>query len=233
MNALTIVAAAVAVPASLGLTAWSARRLAALPEPPSPDPQWVKPAYRSIVTARFRGVAAGLCALLMATAILTVPTARLAPWIAVAGIAPVAVLGDLRTTYLPSGIMRPLLVWCGALAGVVVVLEALRTGPVPAARLAVVVMAATAAAHLVFRAFWAVGGQFGYGDVRLATALAPPLAVVSFHAWFTGLLLGSLIGAAWGVVVALRRSRHPSGLGAAFPYGPALLAGAWLALPLG
>ena len=110
--------------------------------------------------------------------------------------------------------------------GVEVALHGLAAGT----RIAVSLLIATAVSHVAFRLVWSLGRQMGYGDVRLATALAAPLALVSWATWFAGLLLGTLVGALWALVIALRRRRVPSPLGAAFPYGPSLLTGAWLAL---
>ncbi|WP_243710440.1 A24 family peptidase [Micromonospora sp. KC213] len=74
------------------------------------------------------------------------------------------------------------------------------------------------------------GSRLGYGDVKLAAVLGLPLGWLGWPALGLGLLLPHLLH---GVVVlgllAARRVRRDTAL----PFGPALLAGAWLAVLLG
>ncbi|MFI9640418.1 prepilin peptidase [Micromonospora sp. NPDC051925] len=71
--------------------------------------------------------------------------------------------------------------------------------------------------------------RLGFGDVKLAAALGLPLGWLGWPALWLGLLLPHLLN---GVVVlallAVRRVRRDTTL----PFGPALLAGAWLAAVL-
>ncbi|SBT53162.1 prepilin peptidase [Micromonospora narathiwatensis] len=71
------------------------------------------------------------------------------------------------------------------------------------------------------------GSRLGFGDVKLAAALGLPLGWLGWPALALGLLLPHLLN---GVVVlallAARKVRRDTAL----PFGPAILAGAWLAV---
>ncbi|WP_433283980.1 prepilin peptidase [Micromonospora sp. CA-244673] len=73
------------------------------------------------------------------------------------------------------------------------------------------------------------GARLGFGDVKLAAALGLPLGWLGWPTLGVGLLLPHVVN---GVVVlallAARRVRRDTPL----PFGPALLAGAWLAVLL-
>ncbi|MEU8259724.1 A24 family peptidase [Micromonospora sp. NPDC048999] len=73
------------------------------------------------------------------------------------------------------------------------------------------------------------GSRLGFGDVKLAAALGLPLGWLGWPALALGLLLPHLLN---GVVVlallAARKVRRDTAL----PFGPAILAGAWLAILL-
>jgi leader peptidase (prepilin peptidase)/N-methyltransferase len=70
----------------------------------------------------------------------------------------------------------------------------------------------------------------GYGDVRLAGVLGLYLGWLGWSALAVGAFLGFLVGGVVGVVLlATRRTK----LRSAIPYGPYLLAGAWLGVVAG
>lgn len=223
--------------------AWACWRLSRTPEPDDGlaegddlDPSsavWVKPAYVSIVTRWFV-----LVAMLAATALAALAGATIEGWAlqvgwgALAGGGCVLALCDLRTTYLPNTLMRPL----AALVAAACLAQALAVGvhSWPQARtFALRVALSVAIAWFVFWLLWRLGAGMGFGDVRLVAVLAAAASAVSLSTWWTGLLLGTLLGAVWGVAVTISRRRRPSALGAAFAYGPALFLGAWLGLLLG
>ena len=110
------------------------------------------------------------------------------------------------------------LVWaCTAVAAVV---GAVLGGPGLLARTAV----GAAGAALLYLVLWRLSGRtLGFGDVRLAPVLGAAGAAVGWSTLLATLLLGSLAGAAVGLVLALRRRRG------AFAYAPSMLAGAFLA----
>ncbi|SCL65824.1 prepilin peptidase [Micromonospora chersina] len=73
------------------------------------------------------------------------------------------------------------------------------------------------------------GSRLGFGDVKLAAALGLPLGWLGWPALGLGLLLPHLLnGVVVLVLLATRRVRRDTPL----PFGPAILAGAWLAVLL-
>lgn len=78
-----------------------------------------------------------------------------------------------------------------------------------------------------FALFWLVssfsGGQFGFGDVRLAAVLGVITGATSLPLMFWAFLLGSLVGVVWGLIATRAR-------GVPYPYGPSMLLGLPLAL---
>ncbi|MEV4810198.1 A24 family peptidase [Micromonospora avicenniae] len=70
------------------------------------------------------------------------------------------------------------------------------------------------------------GSRLGFGDVKLATALGLPLGWLGWPALAWGLALPHVLGGAWALaLLAAGRVRRDTAL----PFGPAILAGAWLA----
>lgn len=183
---------------------------------PAPEGTPTSP-YLPLATRRFATVvgvlvaAAGLAALLLAPLV----------WPAFVGLATAGVLSaavDARTGYLPR-----LLAWAGwtlTAAGLLACL--LLAGSAPVLRAAVGAGAATA----LFWVFWRWGGGFGFGDVRLAPVIGAASAAAGYPTLAAALILGGLVGVAWGLIWRL------GGRGRAFPYGPALVAGPFLALTL-
>ncbi|MEU4677166.1 A24 family peptidase [Micromonospora sp. NPDC023737] len=70
------------------------------------------------------------------------------------------------------------------------------------------------------------GSRLGFGDVKLATALGLPLGWLGWPALAWGLALPHVLGGSWALaLLAAGRVRRDTAL----PFGPAILAGAWLA----
>ncbi|TDC37458.1 prepilin peptidase [Micromonospora sp. 15K316] len=70
------------------------------------------------------------------------------------------------------------------------------------------------------------GSRLGFGDVKLAAALALPLGWLGWSALAWGLALPHVLGGLWALAqLAAGRMRRDTG----WPFGPAILAGAWLA----
>lgn len=70
----------------------------------------------------------------------------------------------------------------------------------------------------------------GLGDVKLSGPLGALLGWISWNALLWGAMAGFLLGALAGLLlIALRRAGRKSEL----PFGPAMLAGAWLAILAG
>lgn len=189
-----------------------------LPEPPAEDADG-KPLYAALATRGFLlGVfVAGTVA--AALVLLRQPAQHWLGWTSLAGPCLVAGAIDARTTWLPKVLTATglLLAALGALAASVLANE-----PWP---LVSAVVGAGACGGF-FHVAWRVTGALGYGDVRLAAVIGAVAALSgwAFVAW--AMVLGSIAGALSGIVHAMRRGRG------AFPYGPGLLAGPFLALLL-
>ncbi|MEV6374226.1 A24 family peptidase [Micromonospora musae] len=70
------------------------------------------------------------------------------------------------------------------------------------------------------------GSRLGFGDVKLAAALGLPLGWLGWPALAWGLALPHVLGGLWALAQLLAgRIRRDTG----WPFGPAILAGAWLA----
>jgi leader peptidase (prepilin peptidase) / N-methyltransferase len=72
-------------------------------------------------------------------------------------------------------------------------------------------------------------GGFGMGDVKLAFLLGVFLGYPAWHYLVWGTALGFLVGSVAAIVLLVTRRR---GRRDPFPFGPAMVVGAWLALPL-
>ncbi|MGD8216010.1 prepilin peptidase [Aestuariimicrobium sp. Y1814] len=198
-----------------------------LPEPELED-DYAKPLYRDLLHPRaiVGSIVLGFCAALVA------PQAGSMMWAAVALAAAGAalVVVDAHTTYLPARLhwLTVALVMLGGLLGV--------TLGEPPGRWLVFALGAlfgAVAGYALFWVVWRFGDGFGYGDVRLAGLVGGFAGAMGIQPWWQSLLASAVIGAVLGIGVALWRRRRPSPLGSAFPYGPALWAGPFVALWIG
>ncbi|WP_291382154.1 A24 family peptidase [Demequina sp.] len=83
----------------------------------------------------------------------------------------------------------------------------------------------------VYFALWfAYPKGMGFGDVKAAGMLGLALGAVGWSAVAVGAIAGPLIGGVVGVAVVIRSRRAR---GVAIPYGPWLIAGAWLGILAG
>lgn len=194
-------------------TPWVLRRL---PEPD--DPQ--APGYRFLAHGRFLAVVVLATVVMSATAVWTLPVPWWPPWLVLATAGVLLGAIDAATTWLPNALMYP--TWA-AMALSALVCVWLGGSWTTVGRMAVV----SAAWGLLFWLVWVVSRRrIGFGDVRLAFALGAAAGAPGWLSGYTCLLLGTIVGALWGVLHRLRR-----GAGAApFAYGPALVAGCWLGL---
>ncbi|WNM42002.1 A24 family peptidase [Micromonospora halotolerans] len=144
-------------------------------------------------------------------------------FLAVAAIGLVLALVDLACLRLPDP-----LVAATAGAGALGLVPAALVGGTPGRLLTALAGAAVSFAGYVLLALLP-GARLGFGDVKLAAALGLPLGWLGWPALGLGLLLPHLLN---GVIVlallAARRVRRDTPL----PFGPAILAGAWLAVLL-
>ena len=207
---------ALALAAALPVLAGSRALLVRLPEPAEPAG---KAPYRSLPTAGFVATCTAVAAATAALVGVTLPTASWPLWWVLCAPALVLVAVDARTTWLPLPLTR--LVWV-ATAGAAVPATVLG-GPALLVRGAV----GAGAAALLYLGLWRLSrGGLGFGDVRLAPVLGAASAAAGWPTLLATLLLGSLVGAAVGVVLTLR------GRPGSFAYAPSMLAGAFLACGL-
>lgn len=190
--------------------------LVRLAEPVEPDG---KAPYAGLATPRFALTCTALAAGGAVLVALTQPPATWPLWWVLSAPALVLVAVDARTTWLPLDLTRAVWVMTLGAASVSTVLGGVhllaRAG------------AGAGAAALLYLLLWRLSrGGLGFGDVRLAPVLGAAAAAVGWSTLLATLLLGSLAGAAVGVVLALR---HRPG---AFAYAPSMLAGALLACAL-
>ena len=185
-------------------------RVALDPDDPPPD-------YPSLARPR-DALALGLMVLGCACALWRVPTVQLPLWFGYLGAGGALVWVDFRTTWLPKRLH-----WIATAqmaAGLVVV-------AVHSPGVLVTALAGACATSGVFWLVWRFSGSFGFGDVRLGLLVGAAAGSMGLQAWTTALLAGTLIGAGWAIIHALRgRASEP------FPYGPSLWLGPVVAAAL-
>lgn len=192
-----------------------------LPEPEGPESNGKTP-YLQLATRRFTtGVAACSVAALIVVAVRVEP-AMWPAWIPLATLGVFLVAIDAVTTWLPLRLTQ--LLWVSTAAGLMLAVtlapDAGRLG------LAMRIVFGALLAGGFFWMFWWFTSGLGFGDVRLAPVLGATAATVSANMVVTALLAGAIAGASYGLVRLARGRPGP------FPYGPALVVGAFAALAL-
>ncbi len=164
------------------------------------------------------------CAVLSAGAALlawsTVPRSTVGLWCVLAVPTLILVAIDARTTWLPLQLTR---VCWAAMAAATPTILLLGGATADVVRL----LLGAAAATGFYGAVWAFSrGAIGFGDVRLAPLIGAATAAVSWQLALWAVLLGSILGGLAGLVMLALRRTGP------FPYGPAMLGGAFAATAL-
>ena len=218
-------ALALAVPVGLGLALSTPVILRRLPEPslggspksPEGDEEEAKIPYAALATGRFRVAVGTLGAAATSLAAIALPVAVLPAWLVLGTLGLLLAAIDARTTWLPLPLTR--LSW--AAMGVAIGLGAVLGGWSQLLR----GVGGFVLAGAVFGLVWVLThGGFGFGDVRFAPLVGAAAATTSWTVFAWALVLGSLAGAAVGLVrLALRRR-------GAFAYAPSILAGGYLAV---
>ena len=203
-----------AVGTMLGMVVLTRLILRRLPEPNDGEG---KPRYADLATPR---LVAG-CALLAGAAVtigwLTAPPAIQPLWWVLSSIGVLLAAIDAITTWLPLRLTHA--AW---VAMAVALLLTLPLGADWSTMLRAV--AGSVLAGLLYLGVWLVSrGGFGFGDVRFAPLVGAATAAYSWSMLVWALLLGSVLGALYGMVRLARRRTGP------FPYAPAMLVGAYLA----
>jgi leader peptidase (prepilin peptidase)/N-methyltransferase len=188
-----------------------------LPEPADGEG---KPLYRDLGSRRFVTGCASLAAFAAAVSGLTLPRQVQPIWLVLAVLGVLLAAIDARSTWLPLRLTR--VAW-GVTAAATLLAGWLGGGGRLLARAGV----GAAVAGLLYLAIWLVSrGGFGFGDVRFAPLLGAAGAAVSWRLLIWTLVLGTVVGGGWGLVRLVRRRQG------AFPYAPAMLAGAYVACGL-
>ena len=174
---------------------------------------------RSPISARYPLVEAGTAALFVAVAAKFGWSWALVPYLYLAAVAVALALIDLDVMRLPNAIVLP-----SYLVAVVLLVPAALLGDGPAALVRGVLAAALL--WLCYRGLAGIGGMGG-GDVKLAPLLGFYLGWLSWGTVAVGAFAAFLLGGIAGVVLlATRRAGRKSRI----PFGPAMLAGAFLAV---
>jgi leader peptidase (prepilin peptidase)/N-methyltransferase len=211
-----------AVVAGLAMAVVTPAVLRRLPEPAGStvgDPLEAKLPYAALATHRFVGTVAVLSAAAAALSTGLLPPQLLPGWLVLSTVGVLLAAIDARTTWLPLVLTR--VAW--AAMAVALGLSGLLGDWLAGLRGAVGFLVAGA----VFWAIWRLSaGGLGFGDVRFAPLLGAATASVSWTVLAWGLVLGSLTGAAVGLVRLAARRRG------SFAYAPSILVGGYLAITL-
>lgn len=185
--------------------------------PLPPDEVDVAP-FADLATPRFQAITFCCSAAAGVIAFTSLPPTHWPAWAGLVSFGALLGVIDLRTGFLPLRLSR----LTTGLAALGVALSAwLRADWWVLAGAGI----AGALAAGFFWLVWRLSNGLGYGDVRLAGLIGIVTGAGGAAFAFSSILLGTLIGAIWGV--GLRWRRRADG---PFPYGPALLLGPLLAL---
>lgn len=190
--------------------------LRGLPEPEGPGAE-AKIPYSMLPTRGFVAAVGAACLGAGLIAFGVLPAEYWLAWSALVSVNVLACAVDARTTWLPARLSRA--GWALAAAGVLPVAVA-QGSAWPLVASALGALALGGAFHLL----WRVSGAFGYGDVRLAATIGAVTAPLGVELVWASVLAGTLAGALVGI------GYRAGGRRGAFPYGPGLLAGPFLAL---
>lgn len=194
--------------------------LSRLPEPgPQTPGAGAKPRYVDMASPRFVLGTAVFAGLGFAIAAGTQPVGQLAPWLVLSSGGMLAVAIDAVSTWIP----RHLTWLCWAGLGLSLPLLGLLDSWDAAARMALGALAAAALFWLIWRI---TSAGIGFGDVRLMPTLGAAAATADWSVWVSMLVIGTCVGAGWGIVLRLR------GRYGGFPYGPALMVGPFAGIAL-
>lgn len=210
------------------LAPWLLRRT---PEPEL-EPDEVKIPYAALATGRV-AISAGLWASALATvSVLAVEPDRVGPWLVVAVVGALASVVDIATTWIPRRWLH--LGWVAT--AVAVVGSAWSLGDWPSVGRSAIGVAIIGGVYamvflvsvLLSRVVPKDLAFFGFADVRLGILAGMAAGWRSVPTATTALILGSLVGALWGVLGLVRRSRKVP-----YAYGPSIVLGPYLALVVG
>lgn len=192
-----------------------------LGEPADEDPEILagKIPYRALARPRFAIAVAAVASAAMLVAVPRVPLFVQPAWWVLGSLGVLLGCIDAVTTWLPATLTR--LLWLGTVVGLLIGQPWQQPGALPR------ILIGAAATGAFFWLVWRISHGIGFGDVRLAPVLGAVTAAVSIELLIWAMVLGTALGALHGLVRLLRGHRGE------FAYGPALLAGPYVALLLG
>lgn len=170
---------------------------------------------------RYVVLGALLCGLLAAA---TGPRPELAAWLLLAPLALLLAVVDKRVHRLPDVLTLPLAGAAVVLLGGAALLPG-NAGSWPGA-----LLGGAGLGGAYFLLFLINPNGMGFGDVKLALGLGVALGWYGWPLLFAGAMAGFVLGALYGVGLMVTRR---GGRGTAIPFGPFMIAGAWLGLVLG
>jgi len=200
------------------LAPWLLRRT---PEPQL-EPGEEKAPYATLATWPVAVGAGAWAAALASVTVAVVEPSRVGPWLVVAVVGALAAVVDLATTWIPRRWLH--IGWILTAAAIVGSAWAVADwAGVWRAALGVVIIGGAYGLVYLFSALTG-RGFFGFADVRLGVLAGLVSGWRSIPTATSALVLGSVVGAAWGVVNLVRRRHEP------YAYGPAIILGPYVAL---
>ncbi|MBI4901477.1 MAG: prepilin peptidase [Actinobacteria bacterium] len=182
----------------------------------------VKTPYGSLATWRTAGAAGAWAAALALVSVMSVEPARLGPWLVVAVVGALASVVDVATTWIPRRWLHVAwLVTALSIAGTAWSLGDW-TGIGRSALGVAIIGGAYGLVYLV--SVLLDRGFFGFADVRLGVLTGMLAGWRSVPTATSALVLGSVIGALWGLANLRRRRDEP------YPYGPGIVLGPYAVL---
>ncbi|HET7723967.1 MAG TPA: hypothetical protein VFK68_04970 [Propionibacteriaceae bacterium] len=184
---------------------------------PELEPGEAKIPYAALATRRTAVAAAAWAGALALVAVLAVEPARLGPWLVLAVAGALASVVDIATTWIPRRWLH--LAWLAA--ALAVVGSAWSVGDWSGVLRAALGLAVIGGAYgLVYLlSLWLDRGFFGLADVRLGVLTGMVSGWRSVPTATSALVLGSLVGALWGVANLPRQRDVP------YAYGPGIVLG--------
>ncbi|MFJ6695801.1 prepilin peptidase [Streptomyces sp. NPDC091272] len=189
-----------------------------LSDPPAVSPPGAVPRLR---TLRYAVLCALACAVL---ALATGARPELVVWLLLAPFALLLAVVDRRVQRLPDVLTLPLA------AAALVLLAGAALLPGGAGSWVGALLGGAGLGGAYFLLFLVNPNGMGFGDVKLALAIGVVLGWYGWPALFLGASAGFVLGALYGVGLMVTRR---GGRKTAIPFGPFMIAGAWVGLVLG
>lgn len=204
----------------LGVAIGSVPLLRRMAEPADEDPEVLagKIPYVALARPMFAVAVGAIGGAALLVALPRVPAPAQPGWWVLSSLGVLLCCIDAVTTWLPLPPTRVL--WLATTVALLAGRPWQHQGMLPR------ILIGAAATGAFFWLVWRIGRGIGFGDVRLAPVLGAVTAAVSWEMLIWAMVLGTALGAVHGLFRLVRGRRGE------FAYGPALLAGPYLALLL-